>query len=259
MGLWFPMIDEETVHEIQIDFPELVIDSRRHIDLEQALNGHTVTYRFIERSYINTFDLAEGSNVLDDESVLIDASFVETNGLRVGDSIELNLNGLVKELEIKGIVNSPEFAYKSKDYSDIASDKKGFGIVYVSDALLQNILQHSDMIVEAYASIEEQFANALSEINLNLDALNKQQAQVPAVQAKMLQAAIDQLNSAKSEVLEKQAEAFDTIEQSTLKVPELLVRGNEASINELETYLDDKDILIKSILKADYPTYAIVL
>lgn len=263
--IYVPMLTEDEVHIIQLDNPELVIEGRRHIDLEQAISGHTVTYRLLERTAINTVELQEGNNKIDDDSVLIDASFADRNNLNIGDNIEISLNGYTQKLEIKGTFEGPEFAYKSKDYSDLASDKAGFGILLVTDHFLQNILQHSDLYLENLAKLNTSFSEAEVQIQTNLDQIETQLAQaqsLPTVQAQVIKT---QLNLAKDKLLiaqvdleSQKAEAIQSLEASTTRIPELLVTGSNADIEKLDQSLSDNDQVIKTIYQKDFPNYALV-
>lgn len=107
---------------------QLVIDSVANFS-----NNPEITLHFLENNTISKFYLLEGEDVdLNDENgVWLDKKFADAKGLKVGDNISFEFNGITIEKEIKGLGYSPEYVYHASD-SSIIPDFNKIGFAYLS-------------------------------------------------------------------------------------------------------------------------------
>jgi putative ABC transport system permease protein len=71
-----------------------------------------------------------------DDEVLASEKFVDSNNLRVGDSVTAILNGRKKTLRIVGVVLSPEYVFMVKP-GDLVPDAKRFGVFWMQEEALE--------------------------------------------------------------------------------------------------------------------------
>lgn len=89
-----------------------------------------VTLHFLEKNNISRYYPVEGGNIdFDDaDGIWLDARFADAKNLKVGDSISLELNGIVLNKTIRGIGYSPDYVYEEPDNGMISDFKfQGFG------------------------------------------------------------------------------------------------------------------------------------
>ena len=96
-------------------------------------NDPEITLHFVENNTISQFYLMEGEplNVSDGDGVWLDKSFADAKGLKVGDNISFEFNGMEIEKKIKGIGYSPEYVYHASTASVIPDFNK-IGFAYLS-------------------------------------------------------------------------------------------------------------------------------
>ena len=92
---------------------------------------HTLTEN-INKPYIYEGELPK------DNQIILDKSYMNLNNLKIGDRIKFTYNSINFDLEISGIMDSPEYVYKVKDIFAGNVDFAGFGIGYVTENTLSN-------------------------------------------------------------------------------------------------------------------------
>lgn len=276
-------LTEDDVQQLESSYPNLNLQSRLHIDIESVLDGESVTYRFMTQTDLNTFKLEEGTDAFSNHEILIDASFAQTNQLSLQDQIVLPVGEDFERYTIVGIFNSPEYAYKSVDFSDASSNKKGFGIIVTSENEVKNLIEHTDDYLTLQDDILKEMSDAevklkdaqvlidenQSDLSLQISNFNQEKAVLPPQQAQIIQtqlsAAQIKLDTAQSELDDKFAEfevskvdALDELAGYSSRTSELLIQGSETDIQALSDQLKTDDLLAKTLLKADHPAYAMV-
>lgn len=86
---------------------QLVMDS-----VADFSNDPEITLHFVENNTISKFYLMEGEplNISDDDGVWLDKSFADAKGIKVGDNITFEFNGMKIEKKIRGIGYSPSMS-----------------------------------------------------------------------------------------------------------------------------------------------------
>ena len=107
---------------------QLVVDS-----VADFSNNPEITLHFVENNTISKFYLVEGEplDINDSDGAWLDKSFADAKGLKVGDNITFEFNGLKIEKEIKGIGYSPEYVYHASK-SSVIPDFSKLGFAYMS-------------------------------------------------------------------------------------------------------------------------------
>ncbi|MBP1756098.1 MAG: antimicrobial peptide transporter, permease component [Firmicutes bacterium] len=95
-------------------------------------NSPTIKLHFAEKYDISQIKLMEGEkfSIDDKDGIWLDQLFAKAKGIKVGDYIGLNVNGLILDKKIKGLVMSPEYVYSAgeDDIVPVRTDY-GFGVL----------------------------------------------------------------------------------------------------------------------------------
>ncbi|MBQ2652020.1 MAG: ABC transporter permease [Methanobrevibacter sp.] len=107
---------------------QLIIDS-----VADFSNDPEIALHFVENNTISMFYLVEGEplDMNDSDGVWIDKSFADAVGLKVGDNITFEFNGIKIEKTIRGLGYSPEYVYHASK-SSVIPDFSKLGFAYMS-------------------------------------------------------------------------------------------------------------------------------
>lgn len=102
------------------------------------------------------------------QAVTVLEQFSDGREIRIGDTITPYLGGREVSLEVIGIAGHPEFVYLMEDEQSILPDEKGFGVLFVSEALLGPLLGYRDSYNEVLVTLKpganpDQVADALDD------------------------------------------------------------------------------------------------
>lgn len=275
-------IDETQILQFQQDNPALDIEGRRSFQLDSVLKGESVTYRFYTKTTINGLMPIEGSMDLVGNEIVIDDSFAQKNNLNLNDSITITVDEQSFTYRIKGTFESPEFAYKSKDFSDSMSNKKGFGIIYATTETLTTLNHHSELYQEALASATTKFDEAQIKLDDAKQTLLDQQALLdtqktqirtayasnPVLMQQVLstlvphQTKLDQafadFETTLATFMNEKADALAKIENLTTSYFELLIAGTATDITAFVLTLEDRSLYQNHRLRADHPAFTML-
>ena len=275
-------VDANQIDEFQAANQALTIEGRQSYQLDSVLKGESVTYRFYTQTSINGVMLREGTLSVSGNGIVIDESFAEKNNLSLNDSITISVDDHLFTYIIKGTFQSPEFAYKSKDFSDSMSNKKGFGIIYASPEVLIELNHHSDLYKEALATANTKFDEAQVKLDDAHQTLLNQQAdldlqktqirmkyaanpilmnQILATLApyqKQLDAGFKTYEENLAAFEKEKADGLSEIEALTSKTFELLVKGSPTNIEAFVITLETDELYQNHRLRADHPAYTML-
>lgn len=107
-------------------------------DDQKKVNVRIVSSPYAEDS-INRLHAVEGKNILtnDNECLLIE-KFAQARNIQIGDTITPHILGRDYELQVVGIVSSPEYVYLMENEQTLLPDFKKFGVVYTTESLAQD-------------------------------------------------------------------------------------------------------------------------
>jgi len=275
-------LTQAEVEVLQADFEPLTIEPRAFYEIESVLKGEAITYRFYAPTTINAYKLEAGSHILHDQEVILDQSFALTNQLNIQDVLSIKVDGEIRTYTIVGLFNSPEFAYKSVDFSDPSSNKQGFGILIASQATLLDLNHHSSFYLEAKATLETELADAQTSLDgahqTLMDAQSALDDQKDLVSTKyasmppILSMALAKLEDAQTtlnqhfddytqsvtDFEDSKSEAMVTLNALPGATFELLVSGDESSSDRLIHRLKAQGKYVQTIEMKDHPSYSMV-
>ena len=169
-------LSADEISSAQATLTSTQLVGRYRFQTELAIGGKNTTLRFLEETSINKTKLMSGTRPVNDDEILIDRSFATANKLLPGSTIALKLDQTKYVFKITGTIESPEFAYKSKDFTDAASDKSGFGVIFASQNMLIELNKHSSIYRDAKASAMTKFNDAQIKLDDAKKTLDEHQA-----------------------------------------------------------------------------------
>lgn len=106
--------------------------------LDEPASGRLISVPDVGRPRLNQLYLRRGRWLTprSDNEVLASEAFVDANQMEVGDTFSAVINGRMKELQIVGVVLSPEYIYEIKP-GGIVPDNRHFGIFWMNEEALQ--------------------------------------------------------------------------------------------------------------------------
>lgn len=155
------------VYALGIDFNDSLIndfkdmDSTKEIERQFVVKSTAkledepiVTLHFMEKNNISKYYPVEGENIdFDDEDgIWLEARFAEAKDLKIGDTISLELNGIVLNKTIRGLGYSPDYVYEEPDNGLIADfEYQGFGYLSSKAYPAPNI-QYNKLLIKTDAN-----------------------------------------------------------------------------------------------------------
>jgi putative ABC transport system permease protein len=105
--------------------------------LDEPASGRLISVPDLGRPRLNQLYLRRGRWLTprSDDEVLASEAFVDANQMEVGDTFSAVINGRMKELQIVGVVLSPEYIYEIKP-GGIVPDNRHFGIFWMNEEAL---------------------------------------------------------------------------------------------------------------------------
>lgn len=105
---------------------------------DEKVNVRLMTSTFTD---INTLHALEGqASVFNGNQCLVIDKFAAARQISVGDSITVHVGGKDVDIEVSGVVSSPEFVYLIESEQSLLPSPGKFGVVYVSEKFIQNNL-----------------------------------------------------------------------------------------------------------------------
>ena len=106
--------------------------------LDEPASGRLISVPDVGRPRLNQLYLRRGRWLTprSDNEALASEAFVDANQMEVGDTFSAVINGRMKELQIVGVVLSPEYIYEIKP-GGIVPDNRHFGVFWMNEESLQ--------------------------------------------------------------------------------------------------------------------------
>ena len=240
-------------------FPELSINPRYSFQTDIVLNGNTVALRFYDEIAVNTPKILSGRDIQSDSEVILDSSFAKNNGFEPGDKVSLTLDGTQYSYTLVGLFESPEFAYKTKDYTGAASDKKTFGILFTTKSNLIELNHHTEIYKTAYADALVKFRDAQATIdsgrseyqkNLTDFEVSENNANATFAQKqKELTDSQDLLNDGKAQLDAQSASVYQQLNSAIVQVQGGLAQADQSQVQLTQQHA--QYLLIRPTLDTD--------
>ena len=169
-----------------------VIDSERFTNknTNKPISDLVIECNFIESNNINKMYLVEGEEYSREKKGLwLDYYLAKNIGIKVGDELELSIEGNNFKEKVLGLVEVPDHVYFIKDESAIFPDHMDFGFAYLSinefpkDYIYNKALE-SDEVQDAIKNLKElkdtlskygikDYSNIPSQITSQIDGIEK--------------------------------------------------------------------------------------
>ena len=146
-----------------------VIDCERFInpDTNKPISDLVIECNFIETNEINKMYLIDGEEYSKEKKGLwLDYYLAKNIGIKVGDELELSIEGSNFKEKVMGLVEVPDHVYFIKDESAIFPAHNDFGFAYLSinefpkDYIYNKVLD-TDEVHDAIKNLKEDFIKAL--------------------------------------------------------------------------------------------------
>ena len=127
-------LDDDFLDDVLSLSPTTQIERQFVVDsVADFSNDPEISLHFVENNTISVFYLVEGEplDMNDSDGVWIDKSFADAVGLKVGDNITFEFNGIKIEKTIRGLGYSPEYVYHASK-SSVIPDFSKLGFAYMS-------------------------------------------------------------------------------------------------------------------------------
>ncbi|KPU45509.1 cell division ABC transporter subunit FtsX [Oxobacter pfennigii] len=128
----------------------IVADAGINFEEENA-SIRFITLPDVKNDIVNDIVIKSGRYFSDEESsqCLVEEEFFIAHNLDLGDYIYPIVNGNEIKIKVIGTAKSPEYVYTLKDGSELITDSKKFGIVYIKDSFGQGLLGYNGAINSA--------------------------------------------------------------------------------------------------------------
>ncbi len=111
----------------------------------------TLRINIVESNIISLPLLVNGEGFeISKDGIWLDDSFANARGLRIGDKLKFELNGLKLEKNILGLIMHPEYVHNVEDNSVLVPNHKTFGFAFLSSAALPQGIQipYNQLLIE---------------------------------------------------------------------------------------------------------------
>ncbi|MCY6369435.1 ABC transporter permease [Clostridium ganghwense] len=122
--------------------------------------------------HLNSPILMEGNNLKNNSNnILVDTNFLKANNLKIGDKINLIIEGKKIEFTISGTEMSPDFVYAMKSGQDLFPNPEAFGIAYIPYDVIQSYLKEKNSVNDISFTLEDdvEYENVEDDIKAQLE------------------------------------------------------------------------------------------
>lgn len=101
---------------------------------------------------INKPSLIDGSLPEGKKDCIVDKGYADANNVKIGDTMNITVNGKLDSLKISGIYISPEYIYLVKNIEDLLPNHKKFGVLLVNMDFMTDIAgktTYNEVVVDA--------------------------------------------------------------------------------------------------------------
>lgn len=140
---------------------------RGHYEAKAIFENSAKLKVLTETNPINKLYIERGSSNINKNEALLFAKFADARNIKVGDNINIRLNGNEYNFKIKGLVYSPEFIYLTESERVFLPDPKDYGVIYISDNFMKEAYgknYYNEIVIKARENID---INNLKEIIKN--------------------------------------------------------------------------------------------
>lgn len=138
---------EEDVESAKSKFND--VERKTVVDIS-VLEDKTISVNIVEENKISQCYIVKGNNFTEEKGIWLSDIFASKNGLDVGNTITVPYEGMNIDLEIKGLIKSPEYLYCVEDESVLMPDNTNYGYAYVSAKLFDDFsLPYTTLMIKS--------------------------------------------------------------------------------------------------------------
>lgn len=124
-------IDDEEIAWLEKEY-DLQLEAQRYINLT---NDETTARVFERTEEIDLYEITGGSDVSNDDEVIISEGYAENMGIAVGDKIHVG----EKEYTVSGYFQRPDYLYMLQNADDFYKNITTFFLCYLSDSEFESL------------------------------------------------------------------------------------------------------------------------
>ncbi len=142
-------------HEIKQVDARIVFDTKMITDKEDNNADVRVVSVDKHENEISKLFIKSGKRDLDEKSVIVIEQFASARGIKIGDSIQIKINGKPHKYNVSGIASSSEYVYMMQNEQALLPDPEGFGIVFIEENYLRKIYGSGGSFNEMLVKLNE--------------------------------------------------------------------------------------------------------
>ncbi|MBI9011452.1 MAG: FtsX-like permease family protein [Clostridiales bacterium] len=138
----------------------LVYDVPLNVKNDEKVNIRLISSKFDEETQNSLYAREGQSTVQKNNQCLVIDKFAEAREIQIGDYISPHISGSDYELEVIGIVSSPEYVYLMENEQNLLPAPSKFGVVYTTESFIKdsmgiNSYNQVTFLLEDGANVEE--------------------------------------------------------------------------------------------------------
>ena len=141
-------LDDDEIKELE-NAKNVTVEKNRFVNFE---NDQYTIRCFTKTEKVNKYCIIDGSDVQNDNELLISRNFAEANSINISDSIII----FGKKFVVKGFVERPDYLFMLENLSDSYHTDAEFGIAVMSDEALDSL---DEQVSEYYSIVYAQKAS----------------------------------------------------------------------------------------------------
>ncbi|MDQ2085540.1 ABC transporter permease [Herbivorax sp. ANBcel31] len=140
---------KEVQGRIVEDFPLLVEDGDERVNVR--IISMPSQYNRINKLYMQSGREIEGKS----KEAIVIQQFANARGIELGDKITPLIYGVPHQLEVVGVGSSSEYSYLVEKEETLLPADKDFGVIYVNETIVRNILNYYDGLNQLLIKVED--------------------------------------------------------------------------------------------------------
>ncbi len=138
----------------------LIYDVPLNVKNDEKVNIRLISSKFDDDSQNSLYAREGQSSVQKNNQCLVIDKFAEAREIQIGDYITPHISGRDYELEVVGIVSSPEYVYLMENEQNLLPAPSKFGVVYTTESFIKdsmgiNSYNQVSFLLEDDANVEE--------------------------------------------------------------------------------------------------------
>ena len=96
-------------------------------------NNHKISINFIKENTVSKFYIVDGVEFdVNNNGIWLDYYYAKNNKIKVGDTLSIKYENYSIKRKVVGLITVPNLVYYTKDDTEIFTDHKSFGYIFLS-------------------------------------------------------------------------------------------------------------------------------